>query len=239
MNDFSPPSLSKKKSLPSQLRARLFPRARPALGFFDHRLHRCVPHELLGEHHGGRNVVVPEPVALDVAHVEILLLRRRVRLERAAFALRVFFLFGRGHTGSRLEVSDGAIDRVARVWKTRKRSARYRSARRDVRRVAEKRRFFRRFKKKEKPIFRSSDAFGYGNGWRFLSARSFRLYERGVANRLSHPQRVVVTAERARKRLFLRDRKVLRKQKRETSANATGRGLRRAISVPIRTISPS
>ena len=105
--------------------------------------------------------------------------------------------------------------------------------------VAEKRRFFRRFKKKEKPIFRSSDAFGYGNGWRFLSARSFRLSERGVANRLSHPQRVVVTAERARKRLFLRDRKVLRKPKRETSANATGRGLRRAISVPIRTISPS
>jgi hypothetical protein len=56
-----------------------------------------------------------------------------------------------------------------------------------------------------------------------LSARSFRLYKRGVANRLSHPQRVVVTAERARKRLFLRDRKVLRKQKRETNANATGR----------------
>jgi len=238
MNDFSPPSLSRKKSLPSQLRARLFPRARPALGFFDHRLHRRVPHELLGEHHGRGNVVVPEPVALDVAHVEILILRRRVRFERAAFALCVFFLFGRGHE-DRVWKCQTVPSIGSRAFGTRQRSARYRSARRDVRRVAEKRRFFRRFKKKEKPIFRSSDAFGYGNGWRFLSARSFRLSERGVANRLSHPQRVVVTAERARKRLFLRDRKALRKKKRETSANATGRGLRRAISVPIRTISPS
>ena len=54
-----------------------------------------------------------------------------------------------------------------------------------------RRRVFAREKTKKKP------PFGYGNGWRFLSARSFR---RGVANRLSHPQRVVVTAERARTR---------------------------------------
>ena len=119
-------------------------------------------------------MVVPEPVALDVSQVELLLLlRRRVRLEGAAFALW-------GDTKREVGASEsGGRTKRRRRWVF---SSRARETRNE---------------KKKPPRDETRETFGYGNGWRFLSARSFR---RGVANRLSHPQRVVVTAERARKR---------------------------------------
>eukprot|EP00982_Pelagococcus_subviridis_P016572 31484-Pelagococcus_subviridis.AAC.16 len=108
----------------SQLRSRLFPRRRPLLRGrvpTPQRLPRDRVHEFRGQHHALRDVIEREPIALDVADVDVVVVvvafqRGVVLLELSALALRVRSFTthdrssGRRRTGSdaRRRVSDAS-----------------------------------------------------------------------------------------------------------------------------------